>query len=194
LPRDLMTLPGGEKVREAMPYSGKFKEKMLSKLTGPDAMSATALSKEVDVAQATLSRWLREAKVLPIMSNGGGKKAGVPRKRWSPEEKVRVVMEAAAAGAEGLGALLRREGLHEADLERFRKEVEEAATEGLRAKGRRRGGPSPEQKRTRRLEKELARKERALAEAAALLVLRKKAEAFFLSEEEGDDTDGSNDR
>jgi len=100
-----------------------------------------------------------------------------------------VVMEATAAGDE-LGALLRREGLHEADLERFREEVLEAAAKGMEA-GRRRG-PSREQKRVRQLEKELRRKEKALAEAAALLVLRKKAEAFFLSEEEGDDTNDEN--
>jgi hypothetical protein len=53
--------------------------------------------------------------------------------------------------------------------------------------------PEPEEKQVRRLKKELARKEKALAEAAALLVLRKKAEAFFLWEEEGDDTTGSSD-
>jgi transposase len=98
----------------------------------------------------------------------------------------------ATAGESGLGALLRREGLHEADLERFREEVREAATRGF-ATGRRKRGLSPEEKQVRRLKKELARKEKALAEAAALLVLRKKAEAFFLWEEEGDDTTGSSD-
>jgi hypothetical protein len=51
--------------------------------------------------------------------------------------------------------------------------------------------PTPEQRRIKKLEKELKRKEKALAEAAALLVLRKKAEALFPSEEEGDDTDES---
>ncbi len=41
-----------------------------------------------------------------------------------------------------------------------------------------------EQKRVRQLSKELNRKEKALAEAAALLVLRKKAQAIW-----GDDAD-----
>jgi len=171
-----------------MRYSEKFREKMVAKMAGPSARSATSVSKEVNVPQATLSRWLARAKVGAMSNAGGGR-----RKRWSPEEKVRVVMEAAAVGDEGLGALLRREGLHEADLERFREEVQEVAIEGLRAKGRKgKRGLSPEQKRVRQLERELKRKEKALAEAAALLLLRKKAEAFFFpSEEEGDDTDGS---
>ena len=67
----------------------------------------------------------------------------------------------------------------------MREEVEQAATEGLRAKGRRRG-LSPEQKKIRLLEKELVRKEKALAETAALLVLRGKVQAFLAAEEEGD--------
>jgi transposase len=170
-----------------MPYSAKFREKMVAKMTGPRARSATALSREVGVSQGTLSRWLREAKEGRVSNeNEGGS-----RRRWSPEEKVRIVMEAAALGDDELGAFLRREGLHEADLERMCEEVREAATEGLRPKRRRRG-LSPEQKKIRRLERELTRKDKALAEAAALLVLRKKAEAFFLGEEEGD-TMGSSD-
>ena len=44
-----------------MPYSQMFKDKMIQEMTGPDALSATALSKKVDVPQATLSKWLRKA-------------------------------------------------------------------------------------------------------------------------------------
>ena len=164
-------------------------EKMVQKMTGPDARSATALSKEVGVSQGTLSRWLREAK-MSGMSNGEDVKGGSGRsgagygRRWSPEDKVRVVMEATALSDDELGGFLRREGMHEADLERFREEVLRAATEGLRA--RRRRGLSPAEKELRKVRKELARKDRALAEAAALLVLRGKAEAFFWAAEEGD--------
>lgn len=174
-----------------MQYSAKFKERMISKLTGPGARSATALAKEVDVSQATLSKWLRQAKVDP-MTNGkigrsGSGGSGTGRRRGcSPETKVRLVMEAAAIGDEELGAFLRREGLHEADLERFREEVQQAAMEGLKAKGRRRGALSAEEKELRSLRKELARKDKALAETAALLVLRGKVQAFLSGDEEGD--------
>jgi|TARA_B100001971_G_C18187232_1_gene536380 hypothetical protein len=89
-------------------------------------------------------------------------------------------------GEKELGAFLRREGLHEADLQRIREEVMEAAAEGLDNRSRNRG-KSPEAKRIRILEKELRRKEKALAETAALLVLQGKLEAFLDSEgEEGD--------
>lgn len=40
-----------------MHYSEMFKCKMIQKMTGPDAISATALSKQVEVPQSTLSKW-----------------------------------------------------------------------------------------------------------------------------------------
>lgn len=170
-----------------MRYSEKFREKMVSKMAGPAGRSASSLSVEVNVPQVTLSRWLAQAKVGDMTKRSGGR-----RKRWSPEDKIRVVREAAAVGVEGLGALLRREGLHEADLARFREEVLEAAAKGFEA-SRPKRGLSPEQLRMRQLEKELLRKEKALAEAAALLVLRGKVQAFLAADEEGD-TNGSDER
>ncbi len=82
-----------------MPYSAKFKQKMIEKMTGPSARSATSLSKEVGVAQATLSRWLARAKLEPMTNR---KERGAGRRR-SPEEKVRLVMEAAGLGEDALG-------------------------------------------------------------------------------------------
>jgi transposase-like protein len=155
-------------------------------MIGPPAVSANQLASEVGIGQPTLSRWLREAKLAPVAKK---KSRREPRKQWTPEEKLRVVGEAAHVGEEGLGALLRREGLHEADLERFRREL----LEGLRETTARSRKTTMEAKRVKELERELRRKEKALAETAALLVLRKKAEAFFSGEEEGD-TDEKNGR
>jgi transposase len=166
-------------------HSEKFKEKMVAKMTGPSRMSANALSKECGVGQPTLSKWLRDARV-PAMAKT--KPSG--SKRWTPEEKLRVVLAAAAAGDSGLGALLRREGLHESDLERLREEIQGAVVAGMRPAPR---GESADAKRVKELEKELRRKEKALAETAAILVLRKKLSAFFSAAEEGD-TNEENDK
>ena len=173
-----------------MQYSEKFKARMVQRLTGPNAVSAFALAKEMGLPQPTLSRWLREAKVGD-MKKKPKRGSSARAKRWTPEEKYRVVMEAAAVRDEELGALLRREGLHEADLERFRQEVQDAAMLGLRS-GAGATKKAPEDKRIKELEKELHRKEKALAEAAALLVLRKKVHALWGGE--GDDTNGENEK
>lgn len=166
-------------------YSEKFRSEMVSKMLGPNRVSANALAERVGVGQPTLSRWLREAKMATV-SRGKQKKAETPKRRarqWTAAEKLRVVIEAGTLDEAGVGELLRREGLHAADLQHFREE----ALAGLEAKPVR-AGESPEAKRVKELERELKRKEKALAEAAALLVLRKKLNALW-EEAEGEDTD-----
>jgi transposase-like protein len=116
------------------------------------------------------------------------KRAGTTGKRpqdWSAEAKLQVVLEAAALSDDELGEFLRRKGLHDAQLEQWREQLERAAPEVFGS--RRRAKVSPEVKRIRELEKELLRKDKALAEAAALIVLKKKALAIWGDED--DDTD-----
>jgi transposase-like protein len=170
---------------------------MVERLSGPNSMSATALSAEVGVSQATLSRWLKGAATVgQSMSRPRDKKrrrsssAESPSRPqdWTAEEKLALVLEAAAVPAAELGAFLRRKGVHEAQLAEWR----ETATAALRGPTKRdRKVASIEARRVRDLERELARKEKALAEAAALLVLKKKAQAIWGDED--DDTDPRND-
>ncbi|MCK4783146.1 MAG: hypothetical protein KAV87_05295 [Desulfobacteraceae bacterium] len=44
-----------------MKYSIAFKNKMVKKMAGPQAITGTVLSQEIDLSQTALSRWLREA-------------------------------------------------------------------------------------------------------------------------------------
>ena len=172
-----------------MTYSRGFKARMVQRLTGPDRASATWLAGEVGVSQSTLSRWVREAGTRA--KNGGKRMQSQLQERESrsvrPDdlpaaEKLRLVTEAAGLPHEELGAFLRRNGLHEAQLEEWRRKVEEA----LQRPKKRRRGPSPEARRIRELERELSRKDRALAEVTALLALKKKLETLLGDED--DDT------
>lgn len=168
-------------------YSEAFKAKMVQRMLGPRAMSATALSSEVGVHQPTLSRWLRSATAtMPLMSSNSRpspapKSPMAPRRPedWKPEERLRAVIEASRLSDSELGEFLRRSGLHEATLAEWRA----AALEAL---GTRRPS-AKEGKRVRELERELRRKEKALAEAAALLVLQKKTQAIWGDEDESTD-------
>jgi hypothetical protein len=92
------------------------------------------------------------------------------------------VTDAAALSERELGEFLRREGLHEAQLAEWRK----AALEALAGAAKPAHG-SPPARRVRELEKQLRRKDKALAEAAAILVLQKKAQAIW-----GDGDDDTN--
>jgi len=177
-----------------MPYSQAFKQKMVQKMTGPRARSASQLSAEVGVAQPTLSRWLREAATVEPMKPKHKTKPpkttapSTPVRRrpqdWPPEEKLRVVIEAGGLADEELGAFLRREGLREAQLGEWRKAMTDAVATPSR---RQKKAANKEKLQIRALEREVRRKDKALAEAAALLVLKKKLQSIYGDED--DDTD-----
>ena len=148
-------------------YSSAFKSRMLRRLLGPSAMSANALAQEVGVGQTVLSRWLRESHTVEGMTSS-------KKKRWTGAEKLRVVIAAQGLSESELGALLRREGLHETELTAWQTAAEAALNEPGRRTSR-----STEQQRIHELERELRRKDAALAETAALLVLKKKVQAIW---------------
>jgi transposase len=148
-------------------YSPAFKSRMLRRLIGPAAVSANALAKEVGVHQPLLSRWLRESRTIEGMSPA-------KKRKWSGAEKLRMVSAARDLSETDLGALLRREGVHATDLAAGRAAAETALSESGR-----RGPASTEQRRIQELERELRRKDAALAETAALLVLKKKVRAIW---------------
>ena len=159
------------------PFSVAFKQKMVQRLTGRNAVSALQLSRETGVTQQSLSRWLQEARSLPIM-------ADQPKtlRNWSVEQKVRVLADACQLEGEELTAFLEREGVNRAEYEQWRLALDEGGA-----------ASTSTSKRIRQLERELARKEKALAEAAALLILKKKVDTLF-GEDEDDDTTGQNER
>lgn len=157
---------------------------MVSKLVGPNATSAKALARETGLAQATLSRWLKEASTLTRLmppQDDEKKPAAKQLQAWTPEEKFAIVLEAASLSEGELGVFLRSKGLTMAVLDEWRAQ----AMTGLR------GTPQVSatvvgSARIKQLERELARKDKALAEAAALALLQKKVQALF--GDEADDT------
>lgn len=138
---------------------------MVAKRAGPNAKSASHLS-----------RGKREAgTVMRTMSPPeDGKPVAVPTKRpqnWTVEEKWALVTEASTVPELELRAFLRRKGVHEAHFAEWRA----AAMAGLqRLGGREREAAGLQQQKIRELKRELKRKDKALAEAAALLVLMRK--------------------
>jgi transposase len=175
---------GGGSDDRMQEYSEKFKRKMVQRMSGPSAVSANSLSKEVGVAQGTLSRWLLRAGTIGDMSKKDllhEKPVARRVEDRSPEEKLRLVSQATALPPDELGAFLRREGLHEADLDAWRESILGALKPATNKHAK-----SIEARRVRELESELRRKDKALAEAAALLVLQKKVRALWGDED--DDT------
>lgn len=176
-------------------YSLMFRNEMIQKLSSPRGPSALELAAKVGVYHGTLSRWLKEARtVRSVNEQDEGRKPSAPPRSarrpedWPPEEKLRAVQEARGLQGDALGTWLRQHGLHQADLASWRDQADQAALAALGGRRQR----NAEQKRVRKLESELKRKDKALAEAAALLMLSKKVQALW-GDHEDDDTKGSDD-
>jgi len=168
-----------------MIYSNGFKVRMVRRMAGAERISASKLAQEVGITRPTLSRWLRDARSVEGMGkrkSKSGRQAG--RKTWSAEEKLSILGEAMQLGDDDLGAFLREQGVHEATL----REWQAAAAAGLASANKTRSKKqSPEAKKVKELERDLRRKEKALAEMAALITLQKKVQAIW--GDGGDDTD-----
>lgn len=173
-----------------IPYSAAFRNRMVAKLVGPYAVSARVLSQQTGLCQATLSRWLREASTLKenVTTKDDDKPVVAKQmQQWTPEEKLAIVLEAASLSEGELGVLLRSRGITSVLLDEWRQQ----ALTGLRGTAQI-SETVKGAKRVKELERELARKDKALAEAAALLVLKKKAQTIWGDED--DDTDPRSDK
>jgi UDP:flavonoid glycosyltransferase YjiC (YdhE family) len=105
---------------------------------------------------------------------------------WTAMERAKLVLETAGLTEQELGELLRSRGVHREQLEEWRSSLEDALAHP-------RSRSSGEAKRIRELEREVAYKDKALAETAALLVLQKKLQLLFPADED-DGTGGKNDK
>lgn len=168
-------------------YSEAFKANMVKKMMLPGGPTASALSAKTGVSQPTLSKWLRDAREKGVSETKPPSRSARRLSDWTVAEKLRVLAETEELDGEELGAVLRREGLHEADLAEWRRAAGAALAGGSKATA-----GSVEARRVRELEKQIRRKDKALAEAAALLVLQKKVQALWGDED--DDTNKETDK
>ncbi len=168
-------------------YSKSFRALMVRKIADPNGPGIESIAKEIGVSRASLYRWVSKADSLDVAVQPEPPSFSISMKRmsamkrpqdWSADEKLAAVLEAAPLSEEDLGPFLRSRGLHQAHLQQWHEQMRC----GLEPKPAKR----KEMTRIRDLEKELRRKDRALAEAAALLVLKKKAQDIWGDEE--DDT------
>lgn len=117
--------------------------------------------------------------------------------RYTKEQKEAVVKRMMPPNNESVSQIAEEMGISDASLYKWRKkglyreQIDAWKRVCLQANGQAfdqakqiNGALKEEQKRAKQLEKELQKKEKALAEAAALLLLRKKAQAIWGDPEE----------
>lgn len=98
---------------------------------------------------------------------------------WNAADKFAAVVESAAMNEAELSVYCRQKGFYPEQIRQWREACEQANDWDHSRKQRLKETRKADEKRIRELERELRRKEKALAETAALLVLRKKARAIW---------------
>lgn len=162
------------------PYSAERKEAILRQMMPPENKAVSALAKETGITEQTLYTWRRQWKNQGMPVPGDGKHP----EGWSSEDKFAVVLETAALNETELAEYCRRKGLFAEQIAAWRQACQSANANAAEQARSQREQAKEDRKRIRQLEKELQRKEKALAEAAALLVLRKKVQAIWGDKEE----------
>ena len=113
------------------------------------------------------------------------------RRRFTAEYKLRILREADTCKGHGeLGALLRREGLYSSHLATWRRQRDEIAKAGLKARKR---GPKPKavDPRVRQLERENDRLKQRLEQAETIIAFQKKLSKLLGISLNSPDSDGS---
>ena len=163
-----------------MGYSLERKTAVLKRMLPPAKMAIRQLSDEEKISEATLHKWRTEARgkgqLLPDADAGP--------EGWSSRDKFAAVLETATMNEADLADYCRRRGLFLEQIKAWRMACELANDWDRTSTTRMSQATKEEKKRIKELERELARKDRALAETAALLVLRKKASAIWGGDED----------
>ncbi len=161
-------------------HSDERKASVLAKLLPPHNMTVAELSTREGISQPTLYNWRNEAKLKGKPVPGSKSNADA----WSAEAKLAVVIETATLTEDALSAYCRERGLYPEQVRRWKAESLSGFEQQDQQQRHLDKLRKSDQKQIRQLSKELQRKEKALAEAAALLVLQKKLDALWQNNDE----------
>lgn len=146
----------------------------MARLLPPESAPVQQIAQELAISVSTLERWMAAALAKPAEN-----------RMWTAQARLEALIATASMDEAGKSAWCRENGLYPQELTRWR----DAAAQALADPQDRRASASEtkaDRRRIKELERDLRRKEKALAETAALLVLRKKLSAIF-PPDEGED-------
>lgn len=149
-------------------YGKRFKERVVAQLLPPESASLEAVAQRVGIGVATLERWRAEALALPA--------GGAADRPWSAVARLEALIVTASMDETCRNGWCRERGIYGNELEGWRQDAI-AGLGPVRDAGAKEA--REDRRRIKELERELRRKDKALAETAALLVLSKKVAAIF---------------
>lgn len=156
-------------------YTQAFKEEVVRKMLTRGNRTIADMAVELNVPYHSVRNWLRNPRMAHLHRSGGGDKR--PRE-WTAEQRLQALLDTNSLAPEDLNAWCRERGIFAHQLQAWKTEFCLPAKpltdigEVRKLKGE-----------LASLQRELSRKDKALSEAAALLVLQKKYQALW---EDGD--------
>ena len=149
-------------------FTEGFKQSVVQKILTPGGPGITEISKKLDIHHSTIRRW----KSLYAMSHGMNLS-----KKWTPETKLQAINETFPLSKLELGEYLRKHGLHSHELDEWKNEC----LRTFKSPGRPKKDPELKSviKEKVRLEKDLRRKDKVLAEMSARIFLLKKSHLLW---------------
>jgi transposase-like protein len=156
----------------------EFRKAAVVKFHSRGSRTVEEVARVLGVSSWSLYQWSKR------YGNAEGMKNHRRPAERSGQDKLKAVIEFEGLAGDKQGEYLRREGLHSDHIAAWKKRMEGGleGSGGLTAASR--SERAQDKQKIKELEKELQRKDRALAETAALLVLKKKADLIWGSGEE----------
>ena len=156
-------------------YTQEFKDKVIDRLESSSDDTVASLSEEFGISKTAIYHWSKQRRGITNT---------LSKTKWNSKDKFHIVVETAALTEQELASYCRKKGLFVKDVKAWRDQCIRANTSNPTDPRKLKDDLREGKRRIKGLESELRRKEKALAETAALLVLRKKAQAIWGDPEE----------
>jgi transposase-like protein len=160
------------------PYSDAVKADVRRRMSPPNRQSVVEIARELGIHAITLYKWRKAWRLQGEVVPASEKEA----ESWSAADKFTVVLETAGLNATELGGYCRERGLYPEQVDRWRKAAQDANAQPFLTMADQKDlqkRHQEDQREIKRLQQELRRKDKALAEAAALLIASKKIQAYW---------------
>lgn len=164
------------------PYSQERQEAILKFLSPPHNMTVAEIAKQENISPATLYNWRNKARDAGQPVPGNTKNS----ENWSAETKLAVIVETATLAESELGQYCREKGLFVEQVKRWKADCLQGFANQKEQDKKSQQQAKIDKAEIKTLKKELRIKEKALAETASLLVLRKKLNTLWQEEDEDD--------
>ena len=163
-------------------YTVSFKEQAVDKaLNRSEGTTAKDIAESLGIDPSTLRKWIAKSRNNELLNTANMTKEKRPQD-WSMEDRLNMVIKCASLDEEAISELCRENGIYPHHVQQWKLDFANGSASANTA-------PSTLEVKelkneNKDLRKELRRKEKALAETAALLVLQKKVNAIWGSNED----------